>query len=277
MSKAMKTNGNAALAIPDEVDLPEGAGLEEADASAYAIPFLRLMQKGSPQADPDSDAYIDGTKAGMIYNTVSGEIIDPEKEDIFFIPVYWRRAFVEWKPRDAGGGSGGGFVKEYSPAEGEALMRQTTLDDKNRDILPNGNQLNDTRYHYVIVVHAGEMLPAVIAMDRTQIKRSKRWCSSMNQEVAAKGLRATFQLFYKVESEAQSKDGNTWRIWDIKAPQNIADQNQLNAAIEFYKAIKSGAVKEAIDSLDDDEATAGSGSRATGEQQAPEASEPATF
>lgn len=252
MSKAMKTNGNAALAIPDEIDLPQGAGLEEADHSAYAIPFLRLLQKGSPVADPDSDAYVEGTKAGMIYNTVSGEVLNPEKEDLQFIPVFYRRAFVEWKPRDLGGGGGGGFVQEYPVAEGEQLMRQTTLDDKNRDILPNGNQLNDTRYHYVILLAAGDMLPAVISMDRTQIKRSKRWCSSMNQEVQAKALKATFQLSYKVETESQSKDGNTWRIWDVKSPTLVAEQSQLNAAIEFYKAIKSGAVKEAIDTLEEE-------------------------
>jgi hypothetical protein len=272
-----KTNGSGALAIPDEFDLPEGCdGMEEADSSAFAIPFLRLLQKGSPQVDTDSDAHIPGTKAGMIYNTVTGEVYDPEKEDIYFIQAFFRKAYVEWKPREAGGGGGGGFVKEYPPTEGEELMRQTTLDDKNRDMLPNGNQLKDTRYHYVVMIHGDELIPAVIAMDRTQVKRSKRLASAIRQKMDAEGLRHSSQLRFKVETEVQTKDDNTWRIWDIKDPVHVTDQNQLNNAIRFYKAITSGAVREAIETLDED-VVATTGKDAAAKGNAPAASEPATF
>ena len=276
-----KTNGKGttALAIPDEFELPEGCdGMEAADSSAFAIPFFRLLQKGSPQVDTDSDAHIPDTKAGMIHNTVTGEIYDTEKEDIFFIQAFYRKAYVEWKPRGTeGGGGGGGFVKEYPPAEGEQWMRQTTLDDKNRDILPNGNQLNDTRYHYVIMVHGDELIPGVIAMDRTQIKRSKRWASAIRQKMDADGLRHSSQLRFKVETEIQTKDDNTWRIWDVKDPVAVTDQDQLNNAIRFYKAITSGAVREATETLDDD-AVATTGKQA-GQQESenPAPSEPATF
>ena len=267
------SNEGAALTIPDDM-LPDGAGLENADSASFATPFMRLLQKGSPQADPDSESFIDGTKAGMLYDTISGEVIDPEKERVQFIPVAYRRVFCEWVPRnetDADGRSG--FIEEYSSVEGEELMRQTKVNDKNRDILPNGHELSDTRIHYVVVVRENGMFyPGVITMERTHVKRSRRWFSDMNKQVTARGLRATCQLLYTVGSEPQQKDNNTWRIWDIKAPTLVSDQNQLNAAIKFYKAFEKGAVSS-VDQEPGDQAT----SNTPGESEAPQPSEPATF
>jgi len=275
--KDLETSGATALTIPDDV-LPDGAGLENADSSSFATPFMRLLQKGSPQADPDSESFIEGTKAGMLYDTIGGEVIDPEKEKIQFIPVGYKRVFVEWVPRNETDSDGRqGFIAEYDPVEGEELMRQTTLNDKNRDILPNGHELNDTRIHYVVVVRGnGIFYPGVINMERTQVKRSRRWFSDMNKQVTARGLRATCQLIYSVGSEAQQKDNNTWRIWDIKAPSLVTDQNQLNAAIKFYQAFQQGAVKS-VDQEPGGEATSEKAKTPTGESENPQPSEPATF
>lgn len=266
-------NTGAALAIPDDV-LPEGAGLENADSASFATPFIRLLQKGSPQADPDNESFIEGTKAGMLYDTIGGEVIDPVKEKIQFIPVGYKRVFVEWVPRNETDSEGRqGFIAEYDPVEGEELMRQTTLNDKNRDILPNGHELSDTRIHYVVVVRENGMFyPGVINMERTQVKRSRRWFSDMNKQVTARGLRATCQLIYTVGSEAQQKDNNTWRIWDIKAPTLVSDQNQLNAAIKFYKAFQQGAVST-VDVDAAEQATKEAGDSG----DAPQPHEPATF
>jgi hypothetical protein len=268
------SDGNTALTIPDDV-LPDGAGLENADMASFATPFIRLLQKGSPQADPDSESYIEGTKAGMLYDTVGGEVIDPEKEKVQFIPVGYKRVFVEWVPRNEKDTEGReGFIAEYNPAEGEELMRQTTLNEKNRDILPNGHELSDTRIHYVVVVRENGMFyPGVVNMERTQVKRSRRWFSDMNKQVTARGLRATCQLIYTVGSEAQQKDNNTWRIWDIKAPTLVSDQEQLNAAIKFYKAFEKGAVS----SVDADPAEKEATAPVESEDPTPQPSEPATF
>ena len=53
---------------------PLGRGFEEADADSFAIPFLAMLQKGTPQADPDDPAYIKGAKPGMFMNTVTLEL-----------------------------------------------------------------------------------------------------------------------------------------------------------------------------------------------------------
>jgi hypothetical protein len=243
-SKSVAKKDEQALALPEDLVVPEGAGLEAADADSYAIPFLTILQKTSPQADADHEAYIEGAKPGMFLDTVAQELLDGDKEDLNIIPVFYRRAFIEWKTRD----DGGGFIQEHSVAEANEMTWERT--DKG-DILPNGHQIVDTRYHYVILLRGdGSMQPMVITMTSTQVKKSKRLVSDLDLQMRALKLRATFQTKYKISTVGESNEHGTWRGWNIARSGLVDDQEQLNAAVSFYKAIKSGDVKEATDSLD---------------------------
>ena len=248
MAKAPAKKGDTALALPEDLVVPEGAGMEEADRDSFAIPFLAILQKMSPQADADHEAYIDGAKPGMFLDTVANEPLDPEKEKLTIIPVFYRRAFVEWIPRD--GNSGGGYVGEHTVAEAGELKWER--DDLNRDILEhNGNQIVDTRSHYVIVIREDGLLqPMVIAMSSTQVKKSKRLMSDMDLLIRSKGLKASFQLKYAINTVSESNEHGTWRGWEITRDGLVDEQDHLDAAIGFYQAIKAGEVKEATDSLD---------------------------
>ena len=85
-------------------------GYEEADRDAFAIPFLSILQSGSPQCKKSEGEYIEGAQEGMFFNTVSNEVVDPEKVPCYLIPCHYSRAFVEWQPRE----TGGGFVAQHS-------------------------------------------------------------------------------------------------------------------------------------------------------------------
>lgn len=237
------------LALPEDLIVPEGAGLEDADRDSYAIPFLTILQKTSPQADADHESYIEGSKPGQFLDTVANALLDSEKEDLNIIPVFYRRAFIEWKTRD----DGGGFIGEHTVAEANNMAWERT--DKG-DILPNGHQIVDTRYHYVILVRADGLLqPMVLTMTSTQVKKSKRLVSDLDLQMRSAGLQATFQTKYKISTVGESNEHGTWRGWNITRSGLVDDQLQLNQAVNFYKAIKSGEVKEATDSLSPDGAT----------------------
>jgi hypothetical protein len=107
----------------------------------------------------------------MIYNNVTGELFDGAT-GIELIPCAFSQTFVEWRTRD----SGGGLVAEYDSVSGTALRGNCKRNDKNQDILPNGNQLNDTRNHYVLFkTDDGLWEPALLSMTSTQIKTSRNW------------------------------------------------------------------------------------------------------
>jgi hypothetical protein len=242
VKKSDKNKGS--MVLPDDIELPKAAGLEDADRDSYAIPFLVILQKTSPKADPDHEAYVNGAQAGMLLDTVSDIIMDPEKEDIIIIPVFFRRAFIEWKTRE----DGGGFIGEHSLAEAAEMKWERT--DKG-DILENGNQIVDTRYHYVILVRKTSIQPMVITMTSTQVKKSKRLNGDMANIVRSEGLRAIFELQYQITTVKESNEHGTWRGWQINRAGKVDNQDHFDAALEFYQAIKSGEVKEATETLND--------------------------
>lgn len=222
-----------------------GVGFEEAGAAAYAIPFLQILQSGSPQCKRSEGAHIPGAEEGMFYNTVTNELYDGE-QGILVIPCHYTQRFVEWQPRE----NGGGFVSEHS----EPLS--TTKDSKGRDVLANGNNLVDTRNHYVLIKKPdGSLTPALIAMSSTQLKKSRQWMSKM-QGIKVKGPQG-FQTapmmsrVYKLTTVPESNDKGAWMGWKIELAGTVEDRADYEQAKAFRDAVRAGAVKTQSPSADD--------------------------
>lgn len=237
-------------AAPDYMSGYLGAGMEEMSQEDQSIPFLSILQKMSPQCDETDGAFIEGAKPGMLFNTVTGNTY-PRSNKLWLIPVYFKSAYVEWKPRE----SGGGIVATYQKdAEGERRMKQTTRSDKSKDITPEGNLFIDTHYHYVLVfdTETGEIFPALISMSATQLKKSRRWNSAktsfyvMGQD-GRKTPEPSFARGYTVTTSVDSNEHGSWFLWEINHAGRVT-QDIFREAIEFYEAVKKGAVKTSDES-----------------------------
>ena len=82
--------------LPSVIDFSQDAsdGLDNLSAADFAIPYLVILQKMSPQLDTHD------VKAGQIWNTVTEKGVD----SIHVVPCAYTRNFVEWVPREQGGG-----------------------------------------------------------------------------------------------------------------------------------------------------------------------------
>lgn len=236
--------------LPANIDMEAdaGSGFEDADSDSFAIPFVRILQLLSPQVKDDSDEYIEGAKQGDLFETVTKTVIPARVADnaegIEVIPCHYERNFLEWTPRNSGGGLNG----KYSVTEAEPMLATCVKDDKNNQVLPNGNILQDTRTHYVLARIGGSWKPVVISMSSTQIKRSKAWMSLM------KDLRATrkdgssynppmFSSIYSLHTVKEQKDDNTWYGWDIDRVGYYDDPELYKFAKSFREQIAKGAVE----------------------------------
>jgi len=233
----------------------KGAGLEQADKESYAMPFLIMLQKGSPQVDEDDGAYVEGAKQGMLFNTVTGKFY----ESVDVIPAHYERRFLRWADRK----EGGGFRGEYLP--GDPLVLETKPDDEGKLIVDgSSDQLKDTRLHYVLVVEDdGSFAPALINLSSTQVKKSRNWCSKMDaQKVAgADGVfftKPTYSTVYTITSTPESNDKGSWQGWviSLKGPAPVV---LYHAAKAFKAAVEGGKAKADFKAATDDEATKGSG------------------
>lgn len=240
--KALVASNGGALAQMFEEDM--GSGFENTDDQSFAIPFLQILQSGSPQCKRSDGAYIKGAEEGMLFNTVTGELFDGE-EGLRVIPCYYKRSFIEWADRD----SGGGFKGEHQPSD--PIVSTTVRGDKG-DVLPNGNLLVDTRTHYVLVIKPdGTFQPAVITMSSTQVKKSRQWMSKMD---GIKFKNSAGQLYtppmfshsYLVQTAAESNDQGSWFGWKIGSAELIEDPVLFAAAKEFKRAVSAGEVREQV-------------------------------
>lgn len=89
-----------------------GAGMQNVTADEVRIPLFRVLQSNSPQCKPVSAGGVDGARASMLFNTSSLDFYDGEK-GLGLIPCYRDHNYVEYIPRDAGGG----FVGIHSANE----------------------------------------------------------------------------------------------------------------------------------------------------------------
>jgi len=218
-------------------DLLQDQGFELATSGSYAMPFLRILQKLSPECDKDETAYIKGAKAGMILHTVRKEVYN----EVPLIPLKYKDTYIEWVTR----ANGGGFVQEYDaldPIVSELLAQCTRVE--NATILPNGNELKlHSNYFCAFETPTGEQEPIMLSMSSSQLKTSRVWLSTLRgmtlnvngEEVPAKNIRSYQWLF---STEKLSNDKGTWYGWtyekleDTRLLESVGPmQASVNAAL----------------------------------------------
>ena len=218
-----------------------------------ALPYIMILQALSPQVSRSNPKHIDGAAEGMFYNSLTEEIFDPN-EGIYIIPCAYQKAWVEWKPRD----TGGGLVQSHDSDE---ILKHTTRNDRNFDVLPNGNFIIATAYYYCLMsLPDGTVSPVVISMARTQLKKSRRW-NSMMLGIMVDGRNGKFNppMFshiYKMKTIPETKNNNSWFSWDIHLWKMIDDPHLYNMAKKLSADVSKGLVKAAppqeVDGADDE-------------------------
>ena len=149
-------------------------GLGEIGQQDLALPFLKILAQLSPEVNKRDGKYVEGAEAGMIYNSVTGELHNGV-EGINVIPCFYKLEYLEWKDR----GEGLGAPMAIYDSSSSDIMSKTKPDANYKDRLPNGNYIERTASHFVIIL-GDSPSTALISMKSTQLKISRKWNSMMN-------------------------------------------------------------------------------------------------
>lgn len=248
------------VAVKEQAGLPAefagleeyaGQGLDELDSSDKSIPFLKVLEKGSPEIET-----VEGAKPGMIIDTATLKLYD----SIRFVPATRDHAFVEWVPID----NGGGLVASYSM---DSDIAKWAAGQRGKITLRSGNDLVETFYLFgILLPEEGddelEPKPVVLSFTSTRIKTYKsivnRSDSIMLMGAGGRKFKAPwFCHVWRIGSLKKVDGAQSWYLYtaefdspnkDAAGARLPADHPAVLMGAELVRQKQAGALKMAQES-----------------------------
>lgn len=227
MSKSvMKSEENMPATRPSFMQ-GSGRGSENVGVDDLTIPRLDLIQAISPQRRKTDPEYIEGAEEGMLFNTVSKQLYGTS---VTFVPVFFRKEWIIWKIRKAGGGFVGAFRTEV---EAVHAMRDLELD-------PEIHEITDTGQHFGLIVDniSGDFKAEeiVISMSKSKMKVSRQ----LNTMVRMAGGDRFERAYLMGSIEAQNTAGDDYYNLSLK-PMGFVSKGLYELAEKVYESVSMGA------------------------------------
>ena len=193
-----------------------GQGLSEVNMDTIQIPFLKILSSMSPQTKKSKKEYVDGAEEGMIFNTVTEELIDGA-EGITVVPCYFEPVALEWTDR----GTGSSAPVNVHPVD-TPLWDKTKKDELGKARLSqSGTYLERTHNHYCLLIDKqGFTSQVLISMKVSGLSKSRKWNSLVMAAKVKNGEQVinppSWYYTYSLTTKPQSNDRGDWYGWDIK-------------------------------------------------------------
>ena len=212
-------------------------GTQNISQEDLALPFLKVLGQLSPEVNKTHGKYVEGAEPGKIINTVTNELYS----NINVVPVFYKRKYIEWQ--DRGTSTGAPVAIHESDSD---IISQTTRGKDYKDRLPNGNYLENTADHFVILLGDSPQT-ALISMKATQLKVSRKW-NSMMMGIKMQGKNGlftppTYSHIYSLKPVQMSNDKGTWFGWDVAQVGPVTDKGIYDIAKTFAERVGKGEIE----------------------------------
>jgi hypothetical protein len=243
----LKTGG--AVVLDDELSKMGGMGAENVQAKDVLIPRLTILQKLSPQLAKKKAEYIEGADLGDFCNVATGDVY---KEAVLVIPCHFATAYIEW------GKNRSGLVHNYG--DDASILKKCVRDDKNRNVLNNGNVVNETSQWYCLLQDGASWTRVFMPLTSTNLKHSRKWmtlCRTENVQMPNGELWKP-PLFWRSWKLSAVEDSNDQGDWVTFKPEKGASTLELDPnrqlirmCMSFYEDVSTAKVRGEI--VDEDQ------------------------
>lgn len=213
------------------------------EANEVSMPYLLILQAMSPQVKK-GPTKVDGAEEGDLYNSLTGELIEGA-EGVDFIPCAYKKVFIEKTVDEKG--IPADYVATHHVKESAGVVGKKK---QGVDFLGNGNVLVEVAQYFGLLVKQGGGIERVaISMKGSQLKKSKTFngiIASLMVNVDGKVFNPPmFSSSYKLKTEIESYETNTWYGWKIGGATPVNPQLYATAA-DFARSVRAGraAVRE---------------------------------
>lgn len=246
-SKSVATKANETTALTT-IDYSEygNAGFENTSQDDFSVPFLDILQGQSPEVES-----LDAAKPGMFHNTVTDDLFDG-KTGVSVVVVSTNHEFVEWVPRN----QGGGIVGRHAVDSDIVAEARRSAEKFNELRTANGNDLVETYYAYLILNLPEGPVPAVLSCSSTRIKPYKAMMTKANMIMIphpsgqGKVKPPLFAHKFLLTTAKRKNNDGEWHTFEVAfdSPDKSAVGARLSpqddlfqAAVSFWEVIKAGA------------------------------------
>lgn len=219
-----------------------GRGTENVTSADLIIPRLTLVHEMSRVTKKTRPEFIKGAKPGMFCLASIQKLYEGEEEGILVIPCYYARRWVEWIPRDQGGGIVGSF-------DTKDCTNGLEKDGPAKWLTEEGHEIIETPEHYFMIVDPtdGSYERVVFSMTGTKASHSRRWLTLIsNQKIKAESgetfVAPSFMNIYRMKSSPQSNDQGDFHVPVITLESQLIDINGdevFDGGIELYQVARA--------------------------------------
>jgi hypothetical protein len=269
---AVALRQSAPAILQNDLDDYAGAGTSD-DRRDNIVPFLAVLQKGSPQVNEKKSGYIQGAKPGMLFNSATQRIYEAEADGAgpTALQGFMEVCEIEWIPR----AQGGGFVARH-PLDTPLLNQitevanpQSPTSNRKTRMLPNGHELVTTAYHYLILTETLE--PVVVGLTSTGMQTHRRWNTMYrNKKVRNRAgqlvVAPSFATLVRLRTFWSNNESGDWYSLAVDDLGWTEDMESYETTRDFHKLALTGAVAAAAPPTEDGDSTSGatdSGSKPT--------------
>jgi hypothetical protein len=223
-----------------EADAGRGTSTAREDS---LVPLVVVLQSNSPQVNPRNEAYVDGAMPGDILLRGSNVIVKGE-QGIRVQPCEFARDWVEWIPRDMGGG----MVARHPEHEGwragdvpapvpGAVPAEPKPGSRKESWRIGENELIETRYQFVII----DGSPFVIPFTSTGHQVWKEWNERRKVFKTPSGAVApAFAYTWMMTTRLRKNKQGEWFVLQFGDPQKVTDGRDYLRGREFADMVRSG-------------------------------------
>ena len=217
-----------------------GLGLETVTTDDLPTPRLKLLQSNSDEVTEGHDKYVDGAKAGRIFNSASNSFYGAD--GIKVVVCGYTKEWPEWQERGTGSSAP---VNVFTP---QNRPMDAVRGDDGKFRLPNGNYIEETANFYVLVLGGTTPQPAILSMSKTGLKHARNWAYSLKNEFIQDPktkklfLAPSWYRIYTLKSRLEKNDKGNWHGWEIVKEEFLNDEATFDTASSFNESVRKGKV-----------------------------------
>lgn len=243
------------IVIDDDLLKLGGMGKENVKSKDVLIPRLVILQALSPQVNKKKAEYIDGAEVGDLCNVATGDIY---KEQVTVVPCHFATAYIEWT-KNRGGLAG-------NHGDDASILKQTVRNEKNENVLPNGNIIQETAQWYCLLQDGSTWNRIFFPLKATNLKHSRKWltlCQAESVQLPSGEFwkPPLFWRSWKIIIVDDSNDQGDWATFRPEKGDIIMDldpnRHLLELCKSFYEDIRTNVVKPDIEQTQFDETGGG--------------------